>query len=123
MLAVPTSLADWLIILPLLLCLGGAAVLVMLREKLRLQWLLYAAVVLTVVILDGFLFARVLSDGPLTMTMGKWLPPFRISFTADVLGAGFALVAAFATLGGGVFLSLGIVQGISTPTLRRQIRA
>jgi multicomponent Na+:H+ antiporter subunit D len=32
------------------------------------------------------------------MTMGKWLPPFGISFTADMLGVGFALTGAFATL-------------------------
>ena len=29
------------------------------------------------------------------MTMGSWLPPFGISFAADILGAGFALVASF----------------------------
>lgn len=98
MLTVPTQLADWVIILPLLLCLGGGAVLLMLRERLRVQWMMTAAIVLTVVFLDGVLFSRVLQNGPLTMTMGRWLPPFGISFTADVLGAGFALVAAFATL-------------------------
>jgi multicomponent Na+:H+ antiporter subunit D len=97
-LAVPTPLTDWVIILPLLLCLAGGAVLLMLRERLRLQWIICAAIVLTVVFLDGVLFSRVLQNGPLTMTMGRWLPPFGISFTADVLGAGFALMAAVATL-------------------------
>jgi multicomponent Na+:H+ antiporter subunit D len=91
-------LSDWLVILPLILCLAGGAVLLMLRQRLRLQWIICAAIVLTVVFLDGVLFSRVLSDGPMTMTMGRWLPPFGISFTADVLGAGFALTAAFATL-------------------------
>ena len=28
------------------------------------------------------------------MTMGRWLPPFGISFTADVMGATFALASA-----------------------------
>jgi multicomponent Na+:H+ antiporter subunit D len=32
------------------------------------------------------------------MTMGRWLPPFGISFTADATGAAFALAAAFVTL-------------------------
>jgi multicomponent Na+:H+ antiporter subunit D len=32
------------------------------------------------------------------MTMGNWLPPFGISFTADAMGAGFAATAAFVTL-------------------------
>jgi multicomponent Na+:H+ antiporter subunit D len=90
--------ADWVIIAPLLLCLAGGGLLLVLREKLRVQWAVCAAVVLAVVVSDWLLFARVLEDGPLTMTMGKWLPPFGISFTADVLGAGFALVGAFATL-------------------------
>ena len=35
----------------------------------------------------GLLLARVMSDGPLVMTMGRWLPPFGISFAADALGA------------------------------------
>lgn len=93
-----TPLADWVIIAPLLICLGGAALLLMLREKLRAQWVISAVAVLAVVVCDTALFLRVLEHGPLTMTMGKWLPPFGISFTADVLGAAFALVGAFATL-------------------------
>ena len=39
-----------------------------------------------------------LADGPVAMTMGGWLPPFGISFTADIMGAGFALIAALVTL-------------------------
>ena len=39
---------------------------------------------------DVELLRRVLADGPLSMTMGNWLPPFGISFTADIMGAGFA---------------------------------
>jgi multicomponent Na+:H+ antiporter subunit D len=44
------------------------------------------------------LFLRVFESGPLAMTMGKWLPPFGISFSVDVVGAGFALTAAAVTL-------------------------
>jgi multicomponent Na+:H+ antiporter subunit D len=93
-----TPLADWVIILPVLLCLMGAAVLLMLRGLLRVQFWITLATVLAVVACDAILFDRVMTSGPLTMTMGKWLPPFGISFTADVLGAGFALGAAFVTL-------------------------
>ena len=32
------------------------------------------------------------------MVMGSWLPPFGIAFTADLLGAGFSLVASFVGL-------------------------
>lgn len=56
------------------------------------------AVILAVLVCDALLFNRVMQSGPLSMTMGKWLPPFGISFTADVLGASFALAGAVATL-------------------------
>ena len=36
------------------------------------------------------------------MTMGRWLPPFGISFTADLLGAILALTSSFAALACGV---------------------
>ena len=36
---------------------------------------------------NATLLARVLADGPLAMTMGRWLPPFGITFAADALGA------------------------------------
>lgn len=93
-----TPFADWVIILPVVLCLLGAGVLLMLRGVLRAQLWVALAVILAVLVCDAVLFNRVMSAGPLSMTMGNWLPPFGISFTADVLGAGFALVAAFATL-------------------------
>jgi len=93
-----TPLADWLVIAPVLLCLLGAAVLLMLRSFIRVQRWVGGAVLVAVLVCDGLLFQRVLEDGPLTMTMGKWLPPFGISFTADVMGAGFALVSAFVSL-------------------------
>src|SRR5690606_6777249 len=34
----------------------------------------------------------------IAMTMGRWLPPFGISFTADLLGASFAALALFVAL-------------------------
>ena len=93
-----TPLADWVIILPVVLCLMGAGALLMLRGMLRVQLWVTLAVILAVLLCDALLFNRVMADGPLTMTMGKWLPPFGISFTADVMGASFALAGAVATL-------------------------
>jgi multicomponent Na+:H+ antiporter subunit D len=93
-----TPLADWVIILPVVLCLMGAGALLMLRGMLRVQLWVTLAVILAVLLCDALLFNRVMADGPLTMTMGKWLPPFGISFTADVMGASFALASAVATL-------------------------
>jgi multicomponent Na+:H+ antiporter subunit D len=92
-----TPLDDWVVVLPVLLCLLGAAALLMLRAQLKLQVWIANAVVLLVVICDAVLIQRVTATGPLSMTMGKWLPPFGISFTADLMGAGFAAAAAFAT--------------------------
>lgn len=109
MIAHPTPLADWVVVLPVLLCLVGAAVLLMLRTQLRLQAWVAGAVVLLVVVCNVVLVNRVTAGGPLSMTMGKWLPPFGVSFTADLMGAGFATAAAFAT-----FCVLLSMQG-STP--------
>ena len=36
---------------------------------------------------NAALLSRVVAEGPLVMTMGRWLPPFGIAFTADMLGA------------------------------------
>jgi multicomponent Na+:H+ antiporter subunit D len=94
-LAHSTPLADWVVVLPVLLALAGAALLVMLRRLLRWQPWIAAVVLLGMLVCDGLLLQRVLATGPLSMTMGGWLPPFGISFTADATGAGFATVAAF----------------------------
>jgi len=96
MITTSTPLPDWLVIAPVLLCLVGAALLLVLRRAAG-AW--FAVLVVAVVIAcDAALFARVLADGPVSMTMGRWLPPFGISFTADIMGAGFALAAAAVTL-------------------------
>jgi multicomponent Na+:H+ antiporter subunit D len=91
-----TPLADWVVILPVVLCLVGGALLLMLRAVVRAQLWICLVVLLLVLLCDGVLFDRVLATGPLSMTMGRWLPPFGISFTADMMGASFALAAAFA---------------------------
>src|SRR5690606_20907104 len=84
----------------------GAAVLLMLRHARDLQWLFALLVVAGVVACDVALLLQVEAAGPLSMTMGRWLPPFGISFTADVMSAAFALVAAAVTLAVLVFLQM-----------------
>lgn len=98
MIATQTALADWVIVLPLVLALLGAALLLMLRHVLHLPALVAGLVVIGIIACEVSLLARVMIEGPLSMTMGKWLPPFGISFTADILGAAFALAAALVTL-------------------------
>ena len=93
-----TSAADWVVILPVVLCLAGAALLLMARHAGGYLAGFAMLVVLAVIVCDLQLFARVLAEGPLSMTMGRWLPPFGISFTVDIVGAAFALAAAGVTL-------------------------
>jgi multicomponent Na+:H+ antiporter subunit D len=94
--AVP--LAAWLVILPVLLPLFGGALLIAGPGRLVDPRFVAALVVLLTGLGDAALLRHVLDSGVLAMTMGKWLPPFGISFAADSLGAGFALLAAAVTL-------------------------
>jgi multicomponent Na+:H+ antiporter subunit D len=93
-----TALGDWVIILPVVLALLGAALLLMLRFAPKMAAIVALLVVAVIIACDAALLLRVLDGGPISMTMGRWLPPFGISFAVDGFGAGFALVAAAMTL-------------------------
>lgn len=94
----PTTAADWLIVLPLVLPLVGGAVALALRAHPALQRLIGVGVLGLLVVVDVALLARVARDGAATMVMGRWLPPFGIAFTADMLGVVLALASAVAAL-------------------------
>ena len=94
----PTYAGDWLVILPVVLALAGAATLLALRSARDLQFAFALLVVAVVGCCDVALLLRVVEIGPVSMTMGRWLPPFGISFTADIVSAVFALAAAVVTL-------------------------
>ena len=98
MIETATAASDWVVVLPLVLCLMGAAATLMLRRAGGLTFVFAVLVVVAVIACEVTLLLRVLDSGPLSMTMGKWLPPFGISFVADIFGAGFALTAAVVTL-------------------------
>ena len=98
MIETATAAADWVVVLPLVLCLMGAAATLMLRKSGGLTFVFAALVLIAVIACEVTLLLRVLEGGPLSMTMGKWLPPFGISFAADIFGAAFALTAAVVTL-------------------------
>jgi multicomponent Na+:H+ antiporter subunit D len=83
------------IVLPVVLGLLGAALTLMLR---RIAPALALLAVVAIIACDLGLVLRVLDAGPISMTMGRWLPPFGISFAVDMFGASFALAAAVATL-------------------------
>lgn len=99
----PVAAGDWLVIAPVVVAVTLGALLLMLRHHLRRQATVAAGGLLLMLAANAGLLARVLSDGPQVMTMGRWLPPFGISFVADPLGAGFALVATFVALVCAVF--------------------
>jgi len=93
-----TPAADWLVVLPVVLALIGAAGLLIVRRGQGRPLIGAVLVIAAVIACDIGLLLRILADGPISMTMGKWLPPFGISFTADLFGASFALASALVTL-------------------------
>ncbi|KQR32540.1 cation:proton antiporter [Rhizobium sp. Leaf155] len=94
----PTTFADWLIVLPVALCIGLGAVLMMIRHQTRLHAPIAIAGLAILVGLDAALAWRAALNGPFTMVMGRWLPPFGIAFTADLTGALFALTGGIVAL-------------------------
>jgi len=98
MIEVATSVADYVIVLPVVLSLMGAALLLAVRRTGLPPVFGAVFVILGVIACEVSLLLRVAENGPLSMTMGKWLPPFGISFTADLFSAAFALAGAVVTL-------------------------
>jgi multicomponent Na+:H+ antiporter subunit D len=96
MITAPVPLADWLVVVPVAAPILFGALLLMLRKETRLHAGLALVALGMVVATDIALLVRVLSDGPVVMTMGRWLPPFGISFAVDALGASLALAGAIA---------------------------
>ncbi|CDZ41207.1 Putative monovalent cation/H+ antiporter subunit D [Neorhizobium galegae bv. officinalis] len=96
-------LAEWLVVLPVALMIGLGAVLMMVRKSVRLHGGIAIAGLALLVLLDAALLWRVSVHGPVTMVMGRWLPPFGIAFTADLFGAVMALAAAVVALAAGIF--------------------
>ncbi|MFB9951393.1 Na+/H+ antiporter subunit D [Rhizobium puerariae] len=99
----PPPLAEWLVVLPVAWMIGLGALLMMVRKSVRLHGAIAIAGLVLLVLLDAALLWRVWSHGPVTMVMGRWLPPFGIAFTADLFGAAMALASAAAALAAGIF--------------------
>ena len=99
----PTDGADWLIFAAILICLLGGSALMMFRKRLQLQAIVAQLVIGLAILANGALLYRVLVEGPVVMTMGKWLPPFGITFAADAIGATFALTSSIVALAGAIY--------------------
>ncbi|MBJ3785141.1 proton-conducting transporter transmembrane domain-containing protein [Devosia sediminis] len=93
-----TQVADWVIVLPIVLALMGAAALLTFRRSNGVPLVGAIIVVLGIIACEIVLLLDVIVNGPASMTIGKWLPPFGISLTADLFGAAFALAASVVTL-------------------------
>jgi len=99
----PPTAAAWLVILPVAWCLAIGALLVMLRRPIGSHPTIAIIGLAGLVLIDGLLLKTVVENGPLTMVMGRWLPPFGIAFTADLTGVLFAITAALVAFVAGVF--------------------
>lgn len=98
MLDTVTPAGDWVIVLPIALALMGAAGLLMFRRRNGTPLVGAIVVVLGIIACEIALLLEIVAGGPVSMTMGNWLPPFGISLTADLFGASFALAASVVTL-------------------------
>jgi multicomponent Na+:H+ antiporter subunit D len=99
----PVPAAHWLVVLPPVWCIVAGALLIMVRKRMKLQAALAVPALAVLVLIDAALLFTVASEGPLTMVMGRWLPPFGIAFTVDLPGALFTLTTGIAALAGGVY--------------------
>jgi multicomponent Na+:H+ antiporter subunit D len=103
MVTAPVALADWLIVAPVAIPIVSGALLLMFRHQTRRHAAVALVALALVLLAEVALLARVLSEGPLVMTMGRWLPPFGISFVADPLGVILTLTAGLVGLVCGLY--------------------
>ncbi|MGN7291869.1 Na+/H+ antiporter subunit D [Rhizobium sp. SAFR-030] len=108
---VPTGLSDWLVVLPPTLMIGLGAIVMMIRHRTRLHAMIALPGLALLVLIDAALLWKVVAGGPVTMVMGRWLPPFGIAFTVDIFGALMALAAAIAALAAGIYALDDINEG------------
>jgi multicomponent Na+:H+ antiporter subunit D len=98
----PVAALDWLVVLPVVWCISIGAILMMIRHRGMAQPLIAVLGLAVLVVLDAALLWHVVQSGPVTMVMGRWLPPFGIAFTVDLTGALFALTSAVVALIGAI---------------------
>ncbi|PKA40306.1 Na+/H+ antiporter subunit D [Rhizobium sullae] len=111
LLTAPVPPGNWLVILPVAHCIVLGALMLMLRAHVRVHALIAVLGLAVLVLIDALLLKRVIDGGPVTMVMGRWLPPFGIAFTVDLFGALMALAAAIAALAGSLYALSDIDPG------------
>ena len=98
-----SSLAGWLLIMPILICFLFGAGLLMLRRQMHWHPPVAVTGLVLLLVADVALFVEVYREGTLAMAMGGWRPPYGISFVADMTSVLFLTVAGFVGLACGIY--------------------
>ncbi|MBB4004990.1 multicomponent Na+:H+ antiporter subunit D [Aurantimonas endophytica] len=103
MVTAPVAASDYLIILPILVCFIFGAGLLMMRKRVTQQAYFAIPGLVLLFAIDVAVLLKVAAEGPWTMMMGGWKPPFGIAFTVDMMGALFLAVSGFVALACGIY--------------------
>lgn len=101
---------TWLVPLPVILCLLGAGLTLMLSRRPRLQRAVSTTVLSLVVVIAATLLHEVDRNGPQVLWIGAWTEPLGIALVADRLSALMLLVSAVVIL---AVLVYSIGQGMT----------
>ncbi|MBC8129484.1 MAG: Na+/H+ antiporter subunit D, partial [Rhizobiaceae bacterium] len=102
------TIADQLIVLPVVLSMLFGAALLCMRRRVERHAPVAVVGLAVVLLVDLELLRRVAADGPMTMMMGGWKAPFGIAFTLDLMGALFLAVAGFVALACGLYATASV---------------
>ncbi|MEM9999610.1 MAG: Na+/H+ antiporter subunit D [Pseudomonadota bacterium] len=97
------ALADWLVVAPLCIGFAFGALCLMMRKNVAQQTQMAIAGLMLFFLATLGLAINVIENGTVVMAMGRWLPPFGITFVVDLMGAIFALATGFVGLAVGVY--------------------
>ncbi|MFV0533323.1 MAG: Na+/H+ antiporter subunit D [Cumulibacter sp.] len=101
---------TWLVPMPVLLPLFGAALTLVFRRSVHLQRIISLTVLALTVVVAGVLMYIADTSGPLTLWIGGWEEPLGISLVADRLAALMLMVSSIVTF---VVLIFSIGQGVA----------
>lgn len=99
----PVTGMDWLVVAPIVITILGGSFLLMIRRNTSVHAPLAMIIFGILTLSNGALLWTVAENGPIAMTMGRWLPPFGITFNADLAGAAFAFLAALIAFVGTIY--------------------
>ncbi|MGB7286092.1 MAG: Na+/H+ antiporter subunit D [Salaquimonas sp.] len=97
--------SDYLIILPVLIPMLFSAILLMMRTRSAFQGKIAVLGMGLLAIASFGLLQQVLANGPVSMTMGRWVPPFGITFSVDIAGALLTFTSALIALVASIYAS------------------